>query len=298
MTTKPSNYENASYLKVCVLYSMDCKLADMERRFGVMIRWNTTDKEYTDARRSTLMEKQSQLHSCLWATVVKRHYLLQMKAKYAGIKSLAIYIENELGYLIHADGQKIAKKLSTSISKETKRAKQLLVEYNEACSELHHQSPTSLLEILSPSSDFWARLSPAQYAESCQVPWKVRRDIVQAYLLMQGSEEEKQLLKDDMYATLTYWLERIECIAEATKEISSSADRFSRGATCSLQQLKWEAELHLSTAIEAFGSLITIPTVVMEKYKLPLSDFVSKDSSDSSCDSSSDSDSDLEDVSF
>ena len=198
---------------------------------------------------------------------------------------------------MHADGQKIAKKLSTSISKETKRAKQLLVEYNEACSELHHQSPTSLLEILSPSSDFWARLSAVQYAESCQVPWKVRRDIVQAYLLMQRSEEEKQLLKDDMYATLTYWLERIECIARTIKETSFSADRFSRGATCSLQQLKWEAELHLSTAIEAFGSLITIPTVVMEKYK---SDFVSEDSSDSdsSCDSSSDSDSDLEDVSF
>ena len=87
-----------------------------------MRRWNTTDKEYTDARRSTLMEKQSQLHSCLWATVVKPHYLLQMKAKYAGIKSLAIYIENELklSYLINADRQKIAKKLSTSISKETK----------------------------------------------------------------------------------------------------------------------------------------------------------------------------------
>ena len=199
--------------------------------------------------------------------------------------------------IMHADGQKIAKKLSTSISKETKRAKQLLVEYNEACSELHHQSPTSLLEILSPSSDFWARLSAIQYAESCQVPWKVRRDIVQAYLLMQRSEEEKQLLKDDMYATLTYWLERIECIARAIKETSFSADQFSRGTTCSLQQLKWEAELHLSTAIEAFGSLITIPTVVMEKYK---SDFVSEDSSDSdsSCDRSSDSDSDLEDVSF
>jgi len=63
-----------------------------------------------------------------------------------------------------------------------------------------------------------------------------------------------------------------------------------------MQQLKWEAELHLSTAIEAFDSFITIPTVVMEKYKLPLSDFVTEDSSDSSCDS--DSDSDLEDVSF
>ena len=70
------------------VYSMDCKLADMERRFSIMRRWNTTDKEYVDARRSCLMEKQSQLQSCLWATVVKRYYLLQMKAKYAGIKKL------------------------------------------------------------------------------------------------------------------------------------------------------------------------------------------------------------------
>lgn len=68
---------------------MDCKLADMEMRFGV-IRWNTTDKEYVDARRSCLIKKQRQLQSCLWATVAKRYYLLQMKAKYAGMKSLYI----------------------------------------------------------------------------------------------------------------------------------------------------------------------------------------------------------------
>lgn len=71
---------------VCVLCSMDCKLADMERKFGIVKRWNTTDKEYTDTKRSCLVEKQSQLRSCLWATVVKRYYLLQMKAKYAGIE--------------------------------------------------------------------------------------------------------------------------------------------------------------------------------------------------------------------
>ena len=108
---------------------------------------------------------------------------------------------------------------------------------------------------------------------------------------MQRSEEEKQLLRDDMYATLTYWLERMECITKAIAEMSYSADQFSRGATCSLQQLKWEAELHLSRTFdsEAFGSLIVIPTVVMEKYKLPSSDSVGDDSSDSSCDSDSDS---------
>ena len=169
--------------------------------------------------------------------------------------------------------------------------KQLLAEYNGACYELYYQPPVTLPEILSPSSNFWARISPTtQYAESCQVSWKVRRDIVQAYLLLQRSKEEKQLLRDDMYATLTYWLQRVECITKAVAEMSSSVDQFSRGATCSLRQLKWEAELHLSRAIEAFSSFIVIPTVVMEKYELSSSDSVSDDSSDSSCDSDSDSD--------
>lgn len=63
---------------------MDCKLADMERKFGVVKRWSSTDKEYVDTKQLCLMEKKNQLQSCLWATVVKRHYLLQMKAKYAG----------------------------------------------------------------------------------------------------------------------------------------------------------------------------------------------------------------------
>lgn len=63
---------------------MDCQLADFERVHNVKLRWLKADEEYTDARRAFLKEKQMQLHSCLWATVVKRHYLLRMKAKYAG----------------------------------------------------------------------------------------------------------------------------------------------------------------------------------------------------------------------
>lgn len=77
------------------IYSLDCKLADMERRFGIMKRWNTSDKEYLDTRHSCLVEKQSQLQSCLWAIVVKRHYLLQMKAKYAGICMLQVMLITE-----------------------------------------------------------------------------------------------------------------------------------------------------------------------------------------------------------
>ena len=42
-----------------------------------------SDEDYIDAKRSFLMEKKCKLHTSIWACVVKRHYLLRMKAMYA-----------------------------------------------------------------------------------------------------------------------------------------------------------------------------------------------------------------------
>lgn len=193
---------------------------------------------------------------------------------------------------VHADGQKIAKKLSVGITRETKRVKQLLVEYNGVCDELHHQQFATLSDVLLPSSDFWTSTTIFDHGESSQVPFKVRREIVQHFLLLKRSEEEKQLLSADMYATMTYWLRRIECISKQMSNISSAVDQFSRGATCLLQQLKWSAELQLRSAVEAFNGLIELPAIVVERYRY-LSDCDSV--SDESSDNSSESDSDFED---
>lgn len=77
--------EGVSYAGREAPNSLDSKLAEMERRFGVIARWTPTDKEFVDVKRSSMSARRDQLHTSLWASVVKRHYLLQMKAKYAGI---------------------------------------------------------------------------------------------------------------------------------------------------------------------------------------------------------------------
>ena len=52
----------------------------------------------------------------MWATVSRRQYLLKMKAKYAGIDYLVSGCHNShLAFCLHADGQKIAKKLCKGI---------------------------------------------------------------------------------------------------------------------------------------------------------------------------------------
>lgn len=64
--------------------SMESQLGDFERRHNIKSRWKVTDPEYSDAKQCFLKEKQEQVVSCLWASVTRRHYLLRMKAKYAG----------------------------------------------------------------------------------------------------------------------------------------------------------------------------------------------------------------------
>ena len=53
----------------------------------------------------------------LWTTVSRRYYLLKMKGKYAGKRWFVSF------NFINIDGQKIAKKLSKGITKETSTAR-------------------------------------------------------------------------------------------------------------------------------------------------------------------------------
>ena len=67
-----------------VLFSMESQLGEFEQRYQITQRWRPTDKEFLDARQSYFEEKQQLLRSSIRAAVVKRQFLLKLKAKYAG----------------------------------------------------------------------------------------------------------------------------------------------------------------------------------------------------------------------
>ena len=50
-------------------------------------RWKPADQQYEEVRTRLLTDKKNRVHTSLWSSVVKRHYLLRMKAKYAGIET-------------------------------------------------------------------------------------------------------------------------------------------------------------------------------------------------------------------
>lgn len=78
----------------CDIHRMDSQLAEVEIRSGVKQRWKKTDDDYIETRSCHLKEKITQSRSSLWSSIVRRHYLLRLKAKYAGIHVLYIHLHN------------------------------------------------------------------------------------------------------------------------------------------------------------------------------------------------------------
>lgn len=163
------------------------------------------------------------------------------------------------------DGQKIAKKLAGNIAKETKKAKNLLMEYNSTCVEISDSTPLVTIEdALSPTSSFW-EFSQKRQQQCKDVPWNTQKDIIQATLLMKRCDEELELLPQEMRNVLQYW-ESYKCIiSKRITELQNSNDcntRFTSGSVCLLKKLLWEVEFSHSKAATAFSGTVTALTLV------------------------------------
>lgn len=156
---------------------------------------------------------------------------------------------------IISDGQKIAKRLSVGIDKETKRARQLLNEYNTVSTDISPCfSPLLLTDILSPDNKIWHQYT---HGTSSTVPPGVKKDITDAYLLKQRCEEELQLLTAEMTNALDYWRKCADCMKQSISAMNSKSTQYTRGATSLLQQRLWVVELAHSKAQSAFTNILS-----------------------------------------
>lgn len=179
---------------------------------------------------------------------------------------------------MYSDGQKIAKKLSKSITKETVKARKLLDEFNVSSSQIDSNfSPVMLGEVLTPTSKFWQ--CPHQQSE--QIPLSVKRDIIEAYLLQKRCEEELLLLQSEMQNVIDYYNEKEKKINAALHAIcngESKFNRFNRGCSCLLKKLKWRVSHLRSRTLSFYSSVISVP----ELEELQMYDSESSESEDES----------------
>ena len=69
---------------VCFFCSIDSQLAELEIRHNIT-RWQQSDPDSVSARVESALESQQLIHTSLRVAVVKRQFLLKLKAKYAGM---------------------------------------------------------------------------------------------------------------------------------------------------------------------------------------------------------------------
>ena len=92
------------------------------------------------------------------------------------------------------------------------------------------------------------------------IPWKVKEEISQAFIMIQQSNEELVMLKADMLSTIAYWFERRTSIASKLDELKCLRENpYLRGAKCLLNRMVLEAELHYRKAAAMFSQFIELP---------------------------------------
>ncbi len=196
----------------------------------------------------------------------------------------------------YIDGQKIAKRLSKNITKETRNATRLVNNYNKQCYSTE-QSTISLTDVLSPDSPFWVTETSAC---SDGISLKVRRDIIEAFLHIQRSNEELELLITEMESTVQYWSSRIKTLTDKLQEIDMiDGDKqiYDVGAACLLNKVLYEARISLSEAVEGFSKIFEVNNEIIKTNIFQTESSINNDS-DISSSSESDSDNDDRDINY
>ena len=80
------------------MHRIEKDLKELEVKHGISVCWEENDQEYTTAKLDQLKKKKEQLCASMWATMSKRQYLLQMKAKYAGKKKISLLLHIRLSF--------------------------------------------------------------------------------------------------------------------------------------------------------------------------------------------------------
>lgn len=172
------------------------------------------------------------------------------------------------------DGQKIARKLSIQITKETQKLKALLQEYNACHVGGGDNSNILLFSDITDTSKLAQILHPS-------VSYSVdKQELIEAYLLSKRSAEELRLLELDMTNVIQYHKRRVEVLATA---VCNPSDISEIGALSVLHNHLQEAKHQLQKCKELFTSCSNSPQLHS----------VYESDSDISSESDSDSDNDI-----
>ena len=148
-----------------------------------------------------------------------------------------------------AEGQKIAKKLSSQINKESITLQSLLEDYN-ACgvSNDPYSEHLCLPDVFNPAV-VEARLQSS--GTWCSLAAGEKREIIDSYLVLCRCREEIAMLQEDANNVLAYYTRRKSVIQEEIQRHSCQESLYNMGATSLLHSALIETSRLLSESIHA-----------------------------------------------
>ena len=226
---------NSTYC-IILLYSLEKNICQ---------RLLPLDHQYTEKQAENLC-KSEQLLLALWQSSQRRLFLLKLKGKYAGLCILALCFKNLIN-CYYIDGQKIAKKLSLQISKESSKIQSLLKEYNSCELPSPHANSLSTSDVFNPSI---LEDQLKQLGTWCSVASGEKREIIDSYLILCRSQEEISMLQEDADNCVTYYKNREDVILQEINKHSLET-LFDKGAVALLHSLLAENSLLLNESVHA-----------------------------------------------
>ena len=110
--------------------------------------------------------------------------------------------------------------------------------------------------VLDPSSEFWV-------VPNNDPSFFLKQPVINNYLLLQRSAEEFQLLRQDMYNTLTYFKQKVDCIQAEICELrgSENVSEYTKGSVSLLSQLLDKSTFQLKHALKLFAEFIDVSCI-------------------------------------
>ena len=171
----------------------------------------------------------------MWAASSRRQYLLKTKAKYAGMYDA--FYRPKMCHVHFVEGQKIAKKLSLQISKETKKIRELLPEFNACRSVSSECAPLEMEEALDPTT--LTTIVDTSVSHS-------KREFIDTFLRIRRSDEEIAMLTMEMNCTVAHYEHEVQAVLNCIESYTQKRDAFSRGAIALLRSLLCKHQVRLS----------------------------------------------------
>ena len=171
--------------------------------------------------------------------------------------------------VIMADGQKIAKKLSVQITKETQKLKVLLREYNSFCNAAGEDGDRLSIADAVDSVRLAQILTPRSRCYS-----EKKEELIEAYLLLCRSSEELDMLRCDMQNAINYYENRVKVLETTIEGQLEVPQQCKRGACALLLGLLQDTQTELTKLRKLFSEEELHPHPESD------SDFSSDDESD------------------